>query len=94
MYNHEQVKDFINQRLNDKVWTETLQLEEADRVERQGPAPPPEKSTAKQKDKRTKKGDKTQKKDSICIFIKGGYIGGCTGGSMGGILESTNFGIV
>ena len=55
-----------------KQWTETLVLEEADRVEKQGPAPPPEKSTAKKPDKRTKKGDKTQKDDSMYIFIKGG----------------------
>ena len=74
MYNHEQVKDLINQRLNDEVWAENLMLEEADRVERQGPAPPPEKSTAKKPDKRTKKGDKTQKKDSTYIIIKGGSI--------------------
>ena len=94
MYNHEQVKDLINQRLNDEVWTETLVLEEADGVERQGPAPPPEKSTAKKPDKRTKKGDKTQKEDSMYIFIKGGVYWRVYRRVCGGILESTNFGIV
>ena len=57
MYNHEQVKYLIDQRLNDEKWTETLVLEEAGRIERQESAPPPEKSTAKKLDKRTKKGD-------------------------------------
>ena len=83
MYNHEQVKDLIDQRLNDEYWAETLVFEETDRVERQGPAPPPEKSTAKKPDKRTKKGNRTQKEDSMFIRIKGGILKGVQEGLLG-----------
>ena len=83
MYNHEQVKALIEHRLNDEQWTETLVLEEADRVERQEPTPPPEKSTAKKLDKRTKKGGQPQKEDSMYIFTKGGLLEGVQEGLLG-----------
>ena len=34
----------IEKNLNDEVWTETLVLEEAERVQRPGPADPPRKN--------------------------------------------------
>ena len=95
MYNHEQVKDLINQRQNDEQWTETFVLEEADRVERQEPAPSPEKSTAKKPDKRSKKGDKTQKEDSMYIFNKeGGILEGVQEGLLGEYWRVQILGIV
>ena len=45
LYNHEQVMSLIEIKMNDEVWTETLVLEEADRVQRPGPADPPVKIT-------------------------------------------------
>ena len=44
----------IEKKLNDEVWTETLVLEEAKRVQRPGPADPPVKITNKKPDKRKK----------------------------------------
>ena len=48
--NHEQVMSLIEKKLNDEVWTETLVLEEANRVQRLGPAGPPVKITTKKPD--------------------------------------------
>ena len=90
MYNEEQIKDLIGLKLNDEQWTETLVLEETDRVERQGPDPPPEKSTVqKPTDKRGKKGQAQHNKEAnMYRFIKvGGDIGGSIGESMGGLFE-------
>ena len=77
MYNEEQIKDLIGLKLNNEQCTETSVLEEADRVERQGPAPPPEKSTVqKPTDKKGKKGQAQHNKgDSMYRFLLklGGY---------------------
>ena len=44
----------IENKLNDEVWTETLVLDEAERVQRPGPADPPVKITTKKPDRRKK----------------------------------------
>ena len=44
----------IEKKMNDEVWTETLVLEVADRIQRPGPADPPVKITTKKPDKRKK----------------------------------------
>ena len=74
-FNHEQVMGIIEQRLNDDVWTETLVLEEADRVPRAGPAEPPEKVATKKPDKR-KKAPKEQppKQDSMKKLINSEWV--------------------
>ena len=83
LYNHEQVMSLIEKKLNDEVWTETLVLEQADRVQRPGPADPPVKITTKKPDKR-KKQSKDQQTTEESIYLLSNRVG-----TMEGILEST-----
>ena len=65
------------------IWTETLVLEEADRVQRLGPADPPVKITTKKPDKR-KKQSKDQQTTEESVYLLSNRVG-----TMEGILEST-----
>ena len=83
LYNHEQVLSLIEKKLNNEVWTETLVLEEAKRVQRPGPADPPVKITTKKPDKR-KKQSKHQQTAEESMYLLSNRVG-----TMEGILEST-----
>ena len=83
LYNHEQVMSLIEKKLNDEVWTETLVLEEAKRVQRPGPADPPVKIMTKKPDKR-KKQSKHQQTTEESMYLLSNRVG-----TMEGILEST-----
>ena len=83
LYNHEQVMSLIEKKLNDEVWTETLVLEEAKRVQRPGPADPPVKITTKKPDKRKKQSKDQQTTEKSMYLLRN------RGGTMEGILEST-----
>ena len=83
LYNHEQVLSLIEKKLNDEVWTETLVLEEAERVQRPGPADPPVKITTKKPDKRKKQSKHPQTTEESMYLLSNRV------GTMEGILEST-----
>ena len=83
LYNHEQVMSLIEKKLNDEVWTETLVLEEAERVQRPGPADPPVKITTKEPDKR-KKQSKHQQTTEESMYLLSNRVG-----TMEAMLEST-----
>ena len=83
LYNHEQVLSLIEKKLNDEVWTETLVLEEAERVQRPGPADPPVKITTKTHDKRKKQSKHPQTTEESMDLLSNRV------GTMEGILEST-----
>ena len=72
----------IENKLNDEVWTETLVLEEAVRVQRPGPAQPLGKVT-KKPDKR-KKTSKDQQTTEDSMYLLSNRLG-----TMEGVLEST-----
>ena len=82
LYNHEQVLSLIENKLNDEVWTETLVLEEAVRVQRPGPAQPPGKAT-KKPDKR-KKTSKDQQTTEDSMYLLSNRLG-----TMEGVLGTT-----
>ena len=83
LYNHEQVLSLIKNKLNDEVWTETLVLEEAEIVQRPGPADPPVKITTKKPDRRKKQSKHPQTTEESMYFVSNRV------GTMEGILEST-----
>ena len=83
LYNHEQVLSLIENKLNDEVWTETLVLEEAERVQRPGPADPPVKITMKKPDRRKKQSKHPQTTEESMYLVSNRV------GTMEGILEST-----
>ena len=83
LYNHVQVLSLIEKKLNDEVWTETLVLEEAKRVQRPGPADPPVKITTKKPDKRKKQSKHPQTTEESMYLLSNRV------GTMEGILEST-----
>ena len=83
LYNHEQVLSLIEKKLNDEVWTKTLVLEEAERVQRPGPADPPVKITTKKPDKRKKQSKHPQTTEESMYLLSNRV------GTMEGILEST-----
>ena len=64
----------IEKKLNDEVWTETLVLEEADRVQRPGPADPRVKITTKKPDKR-KKQSKHQQTTEESMYLVSNRVG-------------------
>ena len=72
----------IEKKLNDEVWTETLVLEEAERVQRPGPADPCVKITTKKPDKRKKQSKHQTTEESMYLLSN-------RVGTMEGILEST-----
>ena len=73
----------IEKKLNDEVWTETLVLEEAERVQRPGPADPPVKITTKKPDKMKKQSKHPQTTEESMYLLSNRV------GTMQGILEST-----
>ena len=83
LYNHEQVLSLIENKLNDEVWTETLVLEEAERVQRPGPADPPVKITTEKPDRRKKQSKHPQTTEESMYLVSNRV------GTMEGILEST-----
>ena len=83
LYNHEQVLSLIENKLNDEVWTETLVLEEAERVQRPGPADPPVKITTKKPDRRKKQSNHPQTTEESMYLLSNRV------GTREGILEST-----
>ena len=74
---------FIEKKMIDEVWTETLVLEETDRFQRPRPADPSGKITTKKPDKR-KKQSKDQQTTEESMYLLSNRVGTMEGG-----LEST-----